>query len=230
MQTTRLMQLELNMKKLLMSVAAAALAITATSFAASAAEKLKVGFIYLGPVGDLGWTYMHELGRQAMVKELGDKVETTFLENVSEGPDSERSIEQLARTGHQLIFTTSFGFMEPTVKVAKKYPKIKFEHATGYKRAENLATYAAKFHEGRYIIGQIAAYSAAVLKSWRRAVWIGGLLTGLYAVLYILLSLEAFSLLIGSLLLFAALAGVMYATRRIDWGAKREPMEAGVTL
>ena len=91
---------------------------------ASAADKLKVGFIYLGPVGDLGWTYQHELGRQAMVKELGDKIETTYLENVSEGPDSERSIEQLARTGHKLIFTTSFGYMDPTLKVAKKYPNV----------------------------------------------------------------------------------------------------------
>src|SRR5215212_1092763 len=123
---------------------------------AQAQEKLKVGFVYVGPVGDHGYSYQHDQGRLAVEKALGDKVETTFVENVPEA-DSERAIEQLARTGHQLIFTTSFGFMEPTVKVAKKYPKIKFEHATGYKRAENLATYAAKFHEGRYIIGQIAA-------------------------------------------------------------------------
>jgi basic membrane protein A and related proteins len=117
--------------------------------------KLKVGFIYVGPVGDHGWSYQHDQGRLAIEKALGDKVETTFIENVAEA-DSERSIEQLARTGHGLIFTTSFGFMEPTLKVAKKYPKVKFEHATGFKRADNLATYAAKFHEGRYIIGQIA--------------------------------------------------------------------------
>ena len=89
----------------------------------SAADKLKVGFIYVGPVGDFGWTYQHDLGRLAMVKELGDKVETTFLENVSEGPDAERAIEQLARAGNKLIFTTSFGFMDPTLKVAKKYPE-----------------------------------------------------------------------------------------------------------
>jgi simple sugar transport system substrate-binding protein len=92
-----------------------------------------------------------------MVKEFGDKVETTFLENVSEGPDSERSIEQLARAGNKLIFTTSFGYMEPTLKVAKKYPKIHFEHATGYKRAENVSTYSGRFYEGRYIQGIIAA-------------------------------------------------------------------------
>ena len=96
-------------------------------------------------------------GASPCVKEFGDKVETTFLENVSEGPDSERSIEQLARAGNKLIFTTSFGYMEPTLKVAKKYPKIHFEHATGYKRAENMATYSGRFYEGRYIQGQIAA-------------------------------------------------------------------------
>lgn len=144
------------MKKLLIT-AVVALTAAATSFSATAAEKLKVGFVYVGPVGDFGWTYQHEVGRQAIVKEFGDKIETTYLENVSEGPDSERSIEQLARTGHQLIFTTSFGFMDPTVKVAKKYPKIKFEHSTGYKRAENLGTYSGKFYEGRYIQGIIAA-------------------------------------------------------------------------
>lgn len=144
------------MKKLLIT-AAVALAAATASFSASAAEKLKIGFVYVGPVGDFGWTYQHEVGRQAIVKEFGDKIETTYLENVSEGPDSERSIEQLARTGHQLIFTTSFGFMDPTVKVAKKYPKIKFEHSTGYKRAENLGTYSGKFYEGRYIQGMIAA-------------------------------------------------------------------------
>ena len=118
-------------------------------------DKLKVGFIYVGPVGDFGYSYQHNQGRLAVEKALGDKVETTFLENVPEA-DSERSIEQLARTGHKLIFTTSFGFMEPTVKVAKKYPNVLFEHATGYKRDKNLATYSAKFHEGRYVQGVIA--------------------------------------------------------------------------
>jgi basic membrane protein A len=144
------------MKKLLMSAAVAALAIAAVSYHASAADKLKVGFIYLGPIGDLGWTYRHEVGRQEMVKALGDKVETTFLENVNEGPDSERSIEQLARTGHTLIFTTSFGYMDPTLKVAKKYPKVSFEHATGFKSAPNMGTYSGRFYEGRYIQGVIA--------------------------------------------------------------------------
>src|SRR6201988_4209416 len=137
--------------------AAAALLLLGSFGAAHAADKVKVGFIYLGPVGDLGWTYQHELARKALVKELGDKIETTFLENVSEGPDSERSIEQLVRAGNKLIFTTSFGYMEPTLKVAKKYPNVHFEHATGYKRDKNMSTYSGRFYEGRYIQGQIAA-------------------------------------------------------------------------
>jgi simple sugar transport system substrate-binding protein len=139
------------------AAAAAALALAAVTFHASAADQLKVGFIGVGPIGDLGWTFQHDVGRQAMVKALGDKVDTTFVENVPEGADAERAIEQLARTGHKLIFTTSFGFMDATVKVAAKYPNAFFEHCTGFKRAANVSTYAARFYEGRYIQGQIAA-------------------------------------------------------------------------
>ena len=131
-------------------------ALSGANGAEKAADKLKVGFIYLGPVGDMGWTYQHEVGRQGLVKDLGDKIETTFLENVPEGPDAERSIEQLARSGHKLIFTTSFGYMDPTLKVAKKYPAVHFEHATGYKRDKNMATYSGRWYEARYIQGQIA--------------------------------------------------------------------------
>ncbi len=138
--------------------ATAALILTAAvSSAALAADKLKVGFIYLGPIGDLGWTYQHELARQALVKEFGDEIETTYLENVPEGPDAERAIEQLVRAGNKLIFTTSFGYMDPTLKVAKKYPNVHFEHATGYKRDKNMSTYSARWYQGRYIQGQIAA-------------------------------------------------------------------------
>ncbi len=144
------------MRKSLLALATGLLLAGSVS-AANAADKLKVGFIYLGPVGDLGWTYQHDLGRQALVKELGDKIETTYLENVPEGPDAERSIEQLVRAGNKLIFTTSFGYMEPTLKVAKKYPNVHFEHATGYKRAPNMATYSAQWYQGRYIQGLIAA-------------------------------------------------------------------------
>jgi basic membrane protein A and related proteins len=145
------------MKRMMIGGLLAALALGASTLAAPAQEKLKVGFIYLGPIGDFGWTYQHEVGRQGIVKHFGDKIETSYLENVNEGPDSERAIEQLARTGHKLIFTTSFGYMDPTVKVAKKYPDVYFEHNTGYKRDKNLATYSARFYEGRYIQGQIAA-------------------------------------------------------------------------
>jgi len=145
------------MKKFILAATAALLAGAASIYGAAAADKLKIGFIYLGPIGDLGWTYQHDLARLAMIKEFGDKVETTYLENVSEGPDSERSIEQLARAGNKLIFTTSFGYMEPTLKVAKKYPNVHFEHATGYKRAANVSSYSGKFYEGRYIQGIIAA-------------------------------------------------------------------------
>jgi len=143
------------MKKHMLKLALISAVAIAAASTAYAAEKLKVGFVYVGPVGDFGYSYQHDQGRLAMQKALGDKVETTFLENVPE-TDSDRSIEQLARSGHKLIFTTSFGYMEPTLRVAKKFPGVKFEHATGYKRAENVATYTAKFHEGRYVIGQIA--------------------------------------------------------------------------
>jgi len=141
------------MRKLLFA-AAALLALAAP---AAAEDKLKVGLIYVGPIGDFGWSYQHEQGRLAMMKALGDKVDSTYLEKVPEGPDAERAIEQLARSGHKLIFTTSFGFMDATVKVAKKYPNLMFEHATGYKREKNLATYSGRFYEGRYIQGVIAA-------------------------------------------------------------------------
>jgi basic membrane protein A len=145
------------MRKSLITLAAAAVALAAAGASAPAAEKLKIGFVYVGPVGDFGWTYQHEAARKDLVKALGDQVESTILENVSEGPDAERATEQLARAGNKLIFTTSFGFMESTVKVAKKYPNVMFEHATGYKRAPNLATYSGRFYEGRYIQGVIAA-------------------------------------------------------------------------
>ncbi|ALV28842.1 BMP family ABC transporter substrate-binding protein [Pannonibacter sp. Q-1] len=143
------------MKTLLKAtVAAAALA---GSLATAQAADLKACFVYIGPVGDFGWTYQHDQGRQAVEAHFGGKVETAYLENVPEGPDSERAIERFAREGCGIIFTTSFGYMNPTIKVAQKYPNVKFEHATGYKTAENVATYNSKFHEGRYIIGQIAA-------------------------------------------------------------------------
>lgn len=125
---------------------------------AFAAEPTKVGFVYVGPVGDHGWTHGHDLGRKAVEAKFGDKVKTTFVENVAEGPDAERVIRQLASSGHQLIFTTSFGYMNPTLKVAKQFPKVHFEHATGYKTAKNVSVYNARFHQGRAVIGTIAGH------------------------------------------------------------------------
>ena len=133
-----------------------AAAMLASATGASAADKVKVGFIYVGPIGDHGWSYQHHEGLKAIEKEFGDKVETTFVENVSEGPDAERVIQQLAAGGSNIIFTTSFGFMNPTLKVAKRFPNVKFEHATGFKRDANVATYNARFYEGRYVAGLIA--------------------------------------------------------------------------
>jgi len=144
------------MKKLLTCAAVVALALGISTASASAADKLKACWIYVGAIGDFGWTHQHNEGRLAVEKELGDKVQTVFVENVAES-DAERAIERLARDGCAIIFTTSFGYMEPTLKVAKKFPDVKFEHATGYKTAGNVTTYNAKFHEGRYVIGQIAA-------------------------------------------------------------------------
>ncbi|MGB0748210.1 MAG: BMP family ABC transporter substrate-binding protein [Magnetospiraceae bacterium] len=141
----------------LLGTAAILLAATlGLSFPATAADSVKVGFIYVGPIGDHGWSYRHDIGRQAIEKALGDKAKTSYVESVKEGPDAERVIQQLA-ADHDLIFTTSFGFMNPTVKVAGRNPKVKFEHATGYKRADNVSTYAARFYEGRYVTGKIAA-------------------------------------------------------------------------
>jgi simple sugar transport system substrate-binding protein len=123
---------------------------------ARAAEPFKVAFMYVAPIGDAGWTFQHELGRRALVAALGDKVKTTYVENVSEeGADAERVLRKLA-SEHQLVYSTSFGFMNSTVKVAQAFPKVKFAHATGYKRLPNLSTYSARFYEGRYLTGIVA--------------------------------------------------------------------------
>jgi simple sugar transport system substrate-binding protein len=135
----------------------AALALALAASTAAAQEKLKVCFVYVGPHNDGGWSEGHDHAREQLQEALGDKVETSYVENVPEGPDAERAIERLARSGCALIFTTSFGFMDPTIKVAEKFPDVKFEHATGFKTAPNVTTYNARFYEGRYIIGQIAA-------------------------------------------------------------------------
>ncbi len=137
----------------LMTGAALAVGLAAS---AVAQDKTTVGFVYVGPIGDGGWTYEHDQGRLAVEEAFGDAVETVYVENVAEGPDSERVMTQMALNGADLIFTTSFGYMDPTINVAQKFPNVKFEHATGYKRADNVSTYSARFYEGRAVQGHIA--------------------------------------------------------------------------
>ncbi|WP_299739672.1 BMP family ABC transporter substrate-binding protein [uncultured Roseobacter sp.] len=144
----------MNIKTLLAS-AAVALGLVAGAYA-DGHEKTKVGFVFVGPIGDGGWTYEHNKGRLAVEEALGDAVETVYVENVAEGPDSERVMTQMALDGADLIFTTSFGYMDPTINIAAKFPDVKFEHATGYKRSDNVSTYSARFYEGRAIQGHIA--------------------------------------------------------------------------
>ncbi|RAI61044.1 BMP family ABC transporter substrate-binding protein [Roseicella frigidaeris] len=123
---------------------------------ARAADPFRVGFVYVSPIGDAGWTFQHELGRRAVEAALGPAVKTAYVENVPEGADAERVIRRLAQDGNQMVFATSFGYMNPVEKVARAFPKAKFEHATGYKRAANLATYSGRYYEPRYLTGIIA--------------------------------------------------------------------------
>jgi simple sugar transport system substrate-binding protein len=120
---------------------------------APGAEAVKVGFVYVSPITEAGWTRQHDEGRKAVEAALGQRVKTTYVENVPEGPDAERVIRDLAATGHKIIFTPSFGYMEPTLKVAQDFPDVKFESITGYKQAPNVATANARYYEGRYLAG-----------------------------------------------------------------------------
>ena len=119
-------------------------------------DPLKAAFIYVGPVGDAGWSFSHDLGRRNALEKVGDKVTTTFVEKVPEGPDAERVIRDLVAQGNKVIFATSFGYMDAMVKVAKDHPDVFFEHATGYKTTENLRVYEARFYEGAYLAGVVA--------------------------------------------------------------------------
>ena len=119
-------------------------------------EPFKIAFAYVGPVGDGGWTYAHDNGRKAIEKEFGDRVVTSFVENVPESADAERVLRDLAGQGNQLIFGTTFGYMEPMLKVAADMKDVKFEHATGYKTADNMRTYDSRTYEGAYLAGIVA--------------------------------------------------------------------------
>ncbi len=137
---------------------AAPAAAPAASAASSAAkpEPLKIAFAYVGPVGDGGWTFAHDNARKAVEKEFGDKVVTSYVEKVAESADAERNFRELVSQGNKLIFGTTFGYMEPMLKVAADHKDVKFEHATGYKQADNLRTYDSRTYEGAYMAGVIA--------------------------------------------------------------------------
>jgi simple sugar transport system substrate-binding protein len=144
-------------RRTLLAGAAAGATLPFLNGRAFAEGPLGVGFVYLGPVGDFGWTYAHDQGRKMIEKEYGDKIKVTTVENVAEGPDCERVLRQLIDGGCKIIFTTSFGYMNPTLKIAKQFPKIMFEHCSGYMTAPNMANYNGRFHEARAVCGTIAA-------------------------------------------------------------------------
>ena len=119
-------------------------------------EPMKIAFAYIGPVGDGGWTFAHDNARKAVEAEFGDKIATSFVEGVPEGPDAERVLRDMATQGNKMVFGTTFGYMEPMLKVAADFPDVKFEHATGYKTAPNMRTYDSRTYEGAYMAGVIA--------------------------------------------------------------------------
>ena len=140
------------MKKLLI---AGAMLLSSLS-ASLAADPVTVGFVYVGPIGDHGWTYRHDIGRQQVEEAFGDKVRTIYAESVPEGPDAERVMRDMINEGADIIFTTSFGYMESTLKVAKQNPDVYFEHATGFKRHDNMSTYGLRLYQARHVQGVIA--------------------------------------------------------------------------
>jgi simple sugar transport system substrate-binding protein len=145
----------MNRRRLLLASGLAATAPTAfwPAAARAAAAPLKIGFVYSGPVADVGWTYQHDLGRKMVEKEFGSRVQTVFVEKVAESAEADRVIRGLVEDGCKMIFTTSFGFMDPTIRVAADYPDVIFEHCSGYKMAKNVGIYQTRFYEGAYLIG-----------------------------------------------------------------------------
>lgn len=146
----------MSKKMLRAALCAAVLTPVAAMAAAPATAPLNVGFVYISPIGDAGWTTQHDIARKEMEKALGAKITTKYVENVPESADAERVIRDLAQTGSKLVITTSFGYMNPTLKVAKQFPNVKFVHLTGYKTAANVANTNARFYEGRYLAGVLA--------------------------------------------------------------------------
>ena len=155
------------LKNLRRATAVAALAASSLAFGQAQAAPLEACFVYVSPVGQAGWTYQHELGRLALDKALPGKVHTRRVEAVAEGADSERVMRDLALNGCGLIFATSFGYLEPALRVASEFPAVKFEHAGGYKTAPNLNTYNARWYEGRWLAGWLAG--PPLWAAWRRA-------------------------------------------------------------
>ena len=146
------------MRNLFLSIITFFLLIPGLAFGlgANLKSEVTVGFVYVGPIGDHGWTYRHDIGRQQVEEAYGDKVKTIYVENVKYGPDAERVMRNLAEEGADIIFATSFGYMEQMLKVAKDYPHVKFEHATGYKQSENMASYGLRLYQARHVQGIIA--------------------------------------------------------------------------
>jgi basic membrane protein A len=124
--------------------------------AAEKEEPFKVAFVYIGPPGDMGWTHEHERGRLVAAEYFGDKMESVFIENVPEGPDAARVMRQYAQQGYDMIFATSFGYMDPMYEVAKEFPAVRFEHCSGYKTLDNMSTYFGRIYQARYLSGIVA--------------------------------------------------------------------------
>jgi basic membrane protein A len=121
-------------------------------------EPFKIAFVYIGPPGDLGWTYEHDRGRKMLEEELGEQIETTYIENVEEGPDSARVMRQYAQEGYDMIFATSFGYMDYMYEVAEEFPDVLFEHCSGFKTLDNMATYFGRIYQPRYLSGIVAGH------------------------------------------------------------------------
>jgi basic membrane protein A len=148
--------MDLHRRRALARLAAVTGAAALPSWAQQAVPKYPVAFVYVSPVSDAGWTFQHDSARREMERALGANVVTHYVESVPEGADAERVIRELAQAGNRLIFTTSFGYMNPTLKVAKSFPNTYFEHATGYRTDTNVGVYNARFYEGRYLAGIVA--------------------------------------------------------------------------